>query len=515
MAPLPGASKSPLRSAGRTRRCPGRQSAGTSRKAAAPCPASGVRGPRIAPPDCGVTPLPTPPLHFKRPVPLFAPLATPAAIGPRGDGSSSGGRSRPGPDSVPLAATPPPAPSSAAPGPAWDRARVGSPPEPRRPAPRETHPRRQPPLRPPRQLLQSEPPPSPPGATQRIGRLPERASRAFGLRSALRNRTSCRLRSQPAHATRVAGAPSHARSSLLRSPGHSCCSLAAAQNAAVPSSAALLGSASVPFLRAPGLGNGGEPASAQPAPLPVQKNPAAPRASTLRGFKKPLSTDPPGIHARNPRPSQAASGAPDDPLRGKPYPGQRPARIPNPCPPSTSDGHQPTHHHQPPARLASPRPGDPRTDPGARHGPRHLRPVARPLRRIQRRVPRTERLRPIPLARSGAARGIAEGLSGRTKCDRVTITVAGEAGADRRQTAQDLGDVAINLESLDHLRPRAELPDQGRAGGTPALGRGEIGERSAAWRVGFPLVKGNEALVPRTTLPPRARVTSASPRDYP
>jgi hypothetical protein len=422
MAPLPGASKSPLRSAGRTRRCPGRQSAGTSRKAAAPCPASGVRGPRIAPPDCGVTPLPTLPLHFKRPVPLFAPLATPAAIGPRGDGFSSGGRSRPGPDSVPLAATPPPAPSSAAPGPAWDRARVAIPPDPRPPASTETPRVRQPPRRPPRQLLQSEPPPSPPGATQRIGRLPERASRAFGLRSALRNRTSCRLRSQPAHATRVAGAPSHARSSLLRSPGHSCCSLAAAQNAAVPSSAALLRSASVRFLRAPGLGNGGEPASAQPTPLPLQKNHAAPRASTLRGFKKPLSKHPPGTHARKPRPFQPASAASEGHLRGKPYPGQRPAAIRHPWPPSASDGPQPTHPPGDEARLASPRPFDDTTDPGARHGPRHGGTVARALRQNQRRAESGREHFPIPLARSTEARGIVGGHRAQSQWPRVSTT---------------------------------------------------------------------------------------------
>jgi hypothetical protein len=294
------------------------------------------------------------------------------------------------------------APSTLLPGPALDRSRVGSPPDPRPPAPRETPRRRQPPRRPPRQLLQTEPPLSPPGARPTVGTLPEGAPRAFGLRSAVRNRTSSASLALRRHATRVAGCTGYASPLTLRAPGHSCCSLAAAQNAAVPSSADLLGSASVRFLRAPGLGNGGDPASAQPAPRPVHKNHGAPRASSLRGFKKSLSKDPPRTHARNPRPFQAASAASQGHLRGKPYPGQRPAAIRHPWLPSASDGRQPSHPPGDEARLASPRPAADTTDPGARHGPRHREAVARPLRRIQRRA-QVERLRRFRSALASAA----------------------------------------------------------------------------------------------------------------
>lgn len=184
------------------------------------------------------------------------------------------------------------APGTLLPGPALDRDRVATPPDPRPPAPRGTHRRRQPPPRPPRELLHSEPPLSSPRTDQKSETLAGRASRAFGLRSALRNQTSCRSRTRPSHEARVARSRAPTRSRWRPGPGHSCFYLAAPLRGAVPSSLALLGEASVSFLRARGLGNGGEPASAQPAPVPVQKNPGAPRASSLRGFKQPARRDP-------------------------------------------------------------------------------------------------------------------------------------------------------------------------------------------------------------------------------
>ena len=185
-----------------------------------------------------------------------------------------------------------------------------------------------------------------------------------------------------------------------------------------------------------------------------------------------------------PRPLEASTARGGRPPQDPDPSGPR-EEIAQPWPiPSTQD-RQPTHHHGEQARLASPRPGDPRAGPGARHGPRHPRTVARPLRRIPRRATRRRHLIPIPLAPFREARGIAGGGAATTTRMPTTTRAAGRPAADTTEIAQDLGHLTTMRQILDGTGTVAELADHGNSGGTQVQGRGDIVEPRATWRVRF------------------------------